>query len=632
MMIEEYRVLQLEGRACALHKEQPVSAAGSLAPWPSDSKKKRMEKKAEKEMKKSGSRMSMASSVENGNVNSVTEGVEELGLNDRSCTGIRTSHPQSRDVHIESLTLLFHGHELLADTSIELNYGRRYGLLGPNGCGKSTLLKAIGARELPIPEHIDIYFLDREMAASEMTALESVMAVDEERGKLEAEAEELLTQEGSEAEQRLEDIYERLEALESDMAEVRAASILHGLGFSAEMQNKKTKEFSGGWRMRISLARALFVEPTFLVLDEPTNHLDLEACVWLEEKLANWKRILLLVSHSQDFLNGVCTNIIHMHNKQLKTYSGDYDTYVRTRAELEENQMKKYKWEQEQIKDMKEYIAKFGHGSAKLARQAQSKEKVLAKMVREGLTEKVSEERVVKFHFENTGKLPPPVLQFSDVAFGYSADKILYRNVDLGVDLDSRVALVGPNGCGKSTLLKLMTGDLEPRDGMVKRHNHLRIGQYHQHLTELLPMDVVPLEYMFNEFGREIGEEKMRSVLGRFGITGPQQTMPMKKLSDGLKSRVVFAWLSYKKPHMLLLDEPTNHLDMETIDSLAEAINEWDGGLVLVSHDFRLISQVAKEIWTVEKGCVNRWGGDIVSYKQYLKTQHASLNKRDDLA
>jgi ATP-binding cassette subfamily F protein 2 len=264
----------------------------------------------------------MASSVENGNVNSVTEGVEELGLNDRSCTGIRTSHPQSRDVHIESLTLLFHGHELLADTSIELNYGRRYGLLGPNGCGKSTLLKAIGARELPIPEHIDIYYLDREMAASEMTALESVMAVDEERGKLEAEAEELLVQEGPEAEQRLEDIYERLEALESDLAEVRAASILHGLGFSAEMQNKKTKEFSGGWRMRISLARALFVEPTFLVLDEPTNHLDLEACVWLEEKLASWKRILLLVSHSQDFLNGVCTNIIHMHNKQLKTYSG----------------------------------------------------------------------------------------------------------------------------------------------------------------------------------------------------------------------------------------------------------------------------------------------------------------------
>ena len=294
--------------------------------------------------------------------------------------------------------------------------------------------------------------------------------------------------------------------------------------------------------------------------------------------------------------------------------------------------MKKYKWEQEQIANMKDYIARFGHGSAKLARQAQSKEKVLAKMVREGLTEKVESEKVVKFHFENVGTLPPPVLQFSDVAFGYSPDKILYSNVDLGVDLDSRVALVGPNGCGKSTLLKLMTGDLDPLDGMVKRHNHLRIGQYHQHLTELLPLDMCPLDYMFREFGRDLGEEKMRAAVGRFGITGANQTMAMRKLSDGLKSRVVFAWLSYRTPHMLLLDEPTNHLDMETIDSLAEAINAWDGGLVLVSHDFRLISQVAKEIWTVQDGCVKRWNGDIVSYKEHLKTQHASLNKRSDLA
>lgn len=294
--------------------------------------------------------------------------------------------------------------------------------------------------------------------------------------------------------------------------------------------------------------------------------------------------------------------------------------------------MKKYRWEQDQIANMKDYIARFGHGSAKLARQAQSKEKVLAKMVREGLTEKVEHDKVVKFKFENVGKLPPPVLQFTDVAFGYSPDKILYKNVDLGVDLDSRVALVGPNGAGKSTLLKLMTGELEPLDGMVKRHNHLRIGQYHQHLTELLPMDISPLDYMFQEFGRDVGEERMRGAIGRFGITGMNQTMAMRKLSDGLKSRVVFAWLAYRTPHMLLLDEPTNHLDMETIDSLAEAVNSWDGGLVLVSHDFRLISQVANEIWTVEKGSVNKWNGDIISYKEYLRSQHDSLDKRQDLA
>jgi len=297
-----------------------------------------MAAKADKAMKKSASKASVSSEMENNvaNVNgvksvaSLASDMDDMGINDRSCTGVLTSHPQSRDIHIESFTLLFHGHELLADSKLELNYGRRYGLLGPNGCGKSCLLKALGARDVPIPNHIDIYFLDREMAASDLTALESVMSVDEERAKLEAEAESLADCEGGEVEARLEDIYERLDALDSDMAEVRAASILHGLGFDKGMQAKKTRDFSGGWRMRIALARALFVEPTFLILDEPTNHLDLEACVWLEEKLKNWKRILLLVSHSQDFLNGVCTNIIHMHQKQLKYYSGMLFSIVRT--------------------------------------------------------------------------------------------------------------------------------------------------------------------------------------------------------------------------------------------------------------------------------------------------------------
>jgi ATP-binding cassette, subfamily F, member 2 len=302
-----------------------VSYSVSFDIMVSESKKKRLEKKAkEGKLKPSKSAASIAS--KNGSVSDVDvlsqQMEEDLGLNDRATTGILTSHPQSRDIHFESFTLLFHGHELLQDSRLELNYGRRYGLLGPNGCGKSTLLKALGAREIPIPEHIDIYFLDREIAASDMTALQAVMSVDEERTKLEKEAEWLMDKDGPEVEARLEDIYERLDALDSDMAEVRAASILHGLGFDKEMQAKKTRDFSGGWRMRISLARALFVEPTFLILDEPTNHLDLEACVWLEDTLKQWKRILLLVSHSQDFLNGVCTNIIHMHQKKLHYYSG----------------------------------------------------------------------------------------------------------------------------------------------------------------------------------------------------------------------------------------------------------------------------------------------------------------------
>lgn len=586
------------------------------------SKKKAAQKKAAAAAKRGGkaaaaAASSKAAAADDTGVDKLSNGIEAIQISDRTCTGVLCSHPLSRDIRIESLSVTFHGHDLIVDSLLELNYGRRYGLLGLNGCGKSTLLTAIGCRELPIPEHMDIYHLSREIEASDMSALEAVISCDKERLNLEKEAEILAAQDDGGGE-TLERIYERLEAMDASTAEKRAAEILFGLGFNKLMQAKKTRDFSGGWRMRIALARALFMNPTILLLDEPTNHLDLEACVWLEETLKKFDRILVVVSHSQDFLNGVCTNIIHMQNKNLKIYTGNYDQYVQTRSELEENQMKQYKWEQEQIASMKEYIARFGHGSAKLARQAQSKEKTLAKMERGGLTEKVVRDKVLVFRFVDVGKLPPPVLQFVEVTFGYTPDNLIYKNLDFGVDLDSRIALVGPNGAGKSTLLKLMTGDLAPLDGMVRRHNHLRIAQFHQHLAEKLDLDMSALQYMIKEYpGNE--EEKMRAAIGKFGLTGKAQVMPMKNLSDGQRSRVIFAWLAYRQPHLLLLDEPTNHLDIETIDSLAEALNEWDGGMVLVSHDFRLINQVAEEIWVCENQAVTRWEGGIMDFKEHLK-------------
>lgn len=583
------------------------------------SKKKAAQKKAAAAAKRGGKVAATASSKKASEkaVDSVANGIGDIQISDRTCTGVLCSHPLSRDIQIESLSVTFHGHDLIVDSELELNYGRRYGLLGLNGCGKSTLLTAIGCRELPIPDHMDIYHLSREIEASDMSALEAVISCDEERLKLEKEAEILGAQEdgGGEA---LERVFERLEAMDASTAEKRAAEILFGLGFNKQMQAKKTRDFSGGWRMRIALARALFMNPTILLLDEPTNHLDLEACVWLEENLKKFDRILVVISHSQDFLNGVCTNIIHMQNKKLKFYTGNYDQYVQTRAELEENQMKQYRWEQEQIASMKEYIARFGHGSAKLARQAQSKEKTLAKMERGGLTEKVVRDKILVFRFVDVGKLPPPVLQFVEVTFGYTPDNLIYKNIDFGVDLDSRIALVGPNGAGKSTFLKLMTGDLVPLDGMVRRHNHLRIAQFHQHLTEKLDLELSALQFMIKEYpGNE--EERMRAAIGKFGLSGKAQVMPMRNLSDGQRSRVIFAWLAYRQPHLLLLDEPTNHLDIETIDSLAEALNEWDGGMVLVSHDFRLINQVAHEIWVCADQTVTRWEGDIMDFKLHLK-------------
>ncbi|XP_073407804.1 ATP-binding cassette sub-family F member 2 [Dendrobates tinctorius] len=556
-------------------------------------------------------------------VDEVTRQVEEFELRKaeaRAVTGVLASHPNSTDVHIINMSLTFHGQELLNDTTLELNSGRRYGLIGLNGTGKSMLLSAVGNREVPIPEHIDIYHLTREMPPSDKTALQCVMEVDQERTMLEKEAERL-AHEDAECEKLLE-LYERLEELDAAKAEVRASRILHGLGFTPAMQRKKLKDFSGGWRMRVALARALFIRPFMLLLDEPTNHLDLEACVWLEEELKSFRRILVLVSHSQDFLNGVCTNIIHLHNRKLKYYTGNYDQYVKTRLELEENQMKRFNWEQDQIAHMKNYIARFGHGSAKLARQAQSKEKTLQKMMSSGLTERVVTDKTLSFYFPSCGKIPPPVIMVQNVSFRYTVDgPLIYKNMEFGIDLDTRVALVGPNGAGKSTLLKLLTGELLPSDGMIRKHSHVKIGRYHQHLTEQLELDLSPLEYMMKCYPEIKEKEEMRKIIGRYGLTGKQQVSPIRNLSDGQKCRVCFAWLAWQNPHMLFLDEPTNHLDIETIDALADAINDFEGGMMLVSHDFRLIQQVAQEIWVCEKQAVTKWTGDILSYKQHLKSR-----------
>lgn len=594
------------------------------------SKQKRQAKRADKD-KKNAAKPKTASKIIEDNVDESLLTEEEklvrklerdldLNAKARAVTGVLGVSPKSRDIKIDNFSIMFHGFEILTDTKLELNCGRRYGLIGLNGCGKSTMLSAIGRREVPIQPSVDIYHLTREMPPSEKSALEAVMEVDEERLHLEKLAEQLAHCEDDESQEQLMDVYERLDEIDADKAKAKAAFILSGLGFDKTMQQKKCKDFSGGWRMRIALARALFVKPHCLILDEPTNHLDLDACVWLEEELKTYKRILLIISHSQDFMNGVCTNIIHFNQKRLEYYTGNYDQFIKTREELLEHQLKRYNWEQAQISHMKDYIARFGHGSAKLARQAQSKEKTLAKMVAGGLTEKVTSDKTVSFYFPSCGTIPPPVIMVQNISFRYSDNTPwIYQNLEFGVDLDTRLALVGPNGAGKSTLLKLLTGDLIANEGIIRTHTHLKIARYHQHLHEQLDLEVTALEYMMRCFPEVKEVEEMRKIIGRYGLTGRQQVCPIRQLSDGQRCRVVFAWLAFQVPHMLFLDEPTNHLDMETIDALAEAINEFEGGMILVSHDFRLINQVAKEIWICENGTVTKWKGDILEYKEYLK-------------
>jgi len=539
----------------------------------------------------------------------------------------------ARNINVSGLTVTFHGKPLIEETNLTINYGNRYGFIGPNGSGKSTVMKAIAARSFPIPENLDIYFLDSEYAArDDITALEAVMESNEEVQQLEAKAEALndamaeADEDGqAEIQQSLESIYASLDQLDAGSAEARATQILFGLGFTTKMQSMTTKEFSGGWRMRVALARALFIQPEFLLLDEPTNHLDMEAVLWLEDYLSNWNKILFFVCHSQDFMNQVCTHIVRldMTYKKLRYFSGNYDVYCQTRRDQDLVQMQKYNGEQRDIAEIRDFIARFGHGTVKMVRQAQSREKLLEKKLAAGLTELPEQDPDWDWSFPDAGELAVPVLCVENLSFAYPGGVELYNKVDFGVDLQTRVALVGPNGAGKTTLIKLMTGDLNPTKGAVKRNTHLRISRFTQHFEEKLDLSMTPMDFFKQKVMPEASIEKIRPILGRYGCTGDQQSQVMNQLSAGQKARIVFTMIAHERPHLLMLDEPTNPLDMESIDALARCINKFKGGVLMVSHDMRLISQCAEQIYICDNKKVSLYRGDIMKFKLHQKKENA---------
>ncbi|XP_057501392.1 ABC transporter F family member 4-like [Actinidia eriantha] len=553
-----------------------------------------------------------------------------------------------KDITIENFSVAARGKELFKNASVKISHGKRYGLVGPNGKGKSTLLKLLAWRKVPVPKNIDVLLVEQEVVGDDKTALEAVVSANEELIKLRQEVASLLDESsasgaedesddgnGDDAGEKLAELYEQLQLMGSDAAEAQASKILAGLGFTKAMQGRPTRSFSGGWRMRISLARALFVQPTLLLLDEPTNHLDLRAVLWLEEYLCRWKKTLVVVSHDRDFLNTVCNEIMHLHDLKLHMYRGNFDDFesgyeqrrkeMNKKFEVYEKQVKAAKRsgsraQQEKVKDRAKFAA------TKEASKSKGKGKVDDD---EPLPEAPQKWRdyTVEFHFPEPTELTPPLLQLIEVSFSYpNREDFRLSDVDVGIDMGTRVAIIGPNGAGKSTLLNLLAGDLVPTVGEVRRSQKLRIGRYSQHFVDLLTMDETPVQYLLRLHPDQEGlskQEAVRAKLGKFGLPSHNHLTPIAKLSGGQKARVVFTSISMSKPHILLFDEPTNHLDMQSIDALADALDEFTGGVVLVSHDSRLISRVCddeerSEIWVVEDGTVRTFPGSFEEYKEEL--------------
>lgn len=553
----------------------------------------------------------------------------------------------SLDVDATDIVIHAGKQELLYNARLKLNYGFKYGLIGRNGVGKSTLLREVAARygQVPVPDHVSIIHVEQEVVGDDRTVLQTVLENDVEREWLLKAEETLLAMDPEESETPevegvgLMEVYERLDEMNSEDAETRAAIILSGLGFDARNQGRPTREFSGGWRMRIALAASLFVQPDLLLLDEPTNHLDVPAVTWLEEFLTAWEKTVVIVSHDRTFLNNTTTHTVFLHRKRLQYYGGSYDTFLRVRAEQRVNQESLAAQQDRKTAHLKQFIARFGRGHKKMARQAQSRMKMLTKLQEEAVSVDY-DDPYLKLDFPSAPELPPPCISVIEAAFGYDPDRPpLYSELNFGIDCDSRVAIVGPNGAGKSTFLKLLDGSLEPTEGFVRRHPKLSLARFTQHHLEMLDGEEDSVTHMRKLSGiREDGTsdvtiEEARKYLGRFGLAGDLALQKVASLSGGQKSRLAFAELAWRAPHLLLLDEPTNHLDLETIEGLAMALNAFEGGLVLVSHDERLVSMVADELWVVMPGAGEKKAGSVMvfegsfdEYRKMLRDEFASKN------
>jgi len=557
------------------------------------------------------------------------EGHSELDANFTVAQALKTGAALTQmetavDIKIDKFSIAAKGKDLFTNASLMIAQGRKYGLVGPNGHGKTTLLRHIGNRALQIPPNIDVLYCEQEVGADERSALQTVVDADEKRTELLKKANDLEKEQekGKNVTEELNETYDELRAIGADQAEPKARRLLAGLGFDKEMQNRATNKFSGGWRMRVSLARALFIEPTLLMLDEPTNHLDLNAVIWLDNYLQLYKKTLLIVSHDQSFLDNVCTDIVHLDQCKLWYYKGNYSMFKKMEVQKRRERIKDYEKQEKKIKELK------ASGSSKKKAESKQKEALTRKQMKNqsklaknddedtGPTELLErpKEYIVRFRFPEVSTLQPPILGLYNVNFNYEGQAPLFKKVEFGIDMESRVAIVGPNGVGKSTFLKLLMGDIEPTTGEVRRNLRLKIGRFDQHSGEHLTAEESPAEYLQRLFNLPV--EKARKQLGSFGLQSHAHTVKMKDLSGGQKARVALAELTLSAPDVIILDEPTNNLDIESIDALGDAIKEYEGGVIIVSHDERLIRETDCQLWVIEDQSISEIDGGFDDYRK----------------
>jgi ATP-binding cassette subfamily F protein 3 len=513
---------------------------------------------------------------------------------------------------IRDLTLRIAGRALLQNADLVVDPGRKVGLVGRNGAGKSTLLKAITGEIQPdggdirLAARARMGHVAQEAPGGPESLLETVLAADTERASLLAEAE------GHPEGHRMAEIHERLIAISADSAPSRAATILAGLGFDAAAQAQPSTEFSGGWRMRVALARVLFLEPELLLLDEPTNHLDLEATMWLEGWLQRFSGAAIVVSHDRGLLERCVDAIAHLDRGKLTLYPGAFDNFIRVRTERQAQQAAQNEKLAAERAHIQSFVDRFKAKASK-ARQAQSRIKALERMP---AIESVVEDHVTRFAFPEPAELAPPVLSISGGSIGYGG-RVVLRGLDLRLDQDDRIALLGANGNGKSTLAKLFAGRLPLMAGTQFRSPKLKVGYFAQHQTDELDMDGTPLSHMQAALPRATVQQ-CRAQLARFGLDADRATTPISACSGGEKARLLLALCTREAPQLLILDEPTNHLDIDARDALVKALADYNGAVILISHDPHLVELVADRLWLVGNGVVSNFDGDLDDYRAML--------------